>query len=148
MVEIRNEILKINPKSERKCIYATSLSTGFDIEADEDLLLEPGEIKPVKTGIQALLNQDYELQIRSRSGLSLKGIIVANAPGTIDPDYTGEIKVILANIGKEPFQITKGMRIAQAVLNRIERLNLGKIATAHGRKGFGSTGTDSFAVPA
>ncbi len=91
------------------------------------------------------MQNTIEAQVRSRSGLASKGIFVLNSPGTIDPDYTGEIKVILANFGKEFFVIEPGMRIAQLVFSRLVKVNLQlgdtkKKQSTRGSKGFGSTG--------
>ena len=89
--------------------------------------------------------EDYECQIRTRSGLALKhGIIVANTPATIDSDYRGEVKVILVNLGTEPFAVTRGMRIAQMVFARVERVEFRTVtelpSSVRGAGGFGSTG--------
>lgn len=127
--------------------YETELSVGMDIRAyiDEEhsIWLPPNDIKIIRTGIKIQLPDDIECQIRSRSGLSTKGIVVSNSPGTIDPDYRGEIKIILANIGKEAFVINKGDRIAQMVFAPIVRVKLKEAnlsKTERGEGGFGSTG--------
>lgn len=127
--------------------YKTEFSAGMDLHAclTEDVIINPGEIKLIPTGISIELEDGYEAQIRPRSGLALKhGITVLNTPGTIDPDYRGEIMVILINFGKEPFVITNGMRIAQMVISRFERVNLKVVdelsSTSRGDGGFGSTG--------
>ena len=97
--------------------YATAQSAGMDLRACETLVLQPGAIAGVGTGLHIELPEGYEAQIRPRSGLALKhGISVPNAPGTIDADYRGEIRVILINLGKEPFRIEAGDRIAQMVV--------------------------------
>ena len=97
------------------------------------------------TGLALALPEDFECQIRPRSGLALKhGITVANTPATIDSDYRGELKVILVNLGPEPFQITRGMRIAQMVIARVERVEFQTVAelpsSVRGSGGFGHTG--------
>jgi dUTP pyrophosphatase len=112
----------------------------------EPLVLPPGGRAAVPTGLMVALPARHELQIRPRSGLALNhGLLVANAPGTIDEDYRGEIKVILLNGGPEPFTVTRGMRIAQAVLAPVTRILWHEVAvldeTARGAGGFGSTGS-------
>ncbi|HRE56220.1 MAG TPA: dUTP diphosphatase [Candidatus Kapabacteria bacterium] len=132
--------------------YATEGSAGMDICAftDEPIIIAPGSIALVPTGLAIALPQGFECQVRSRSGLAAKqGVFCLNAPGTIDSDYRGEIKVILANFGKEDFTIRNGDRIAQIVIARYEHIQweivetLGQ--TQRGEGGFGSTGTQSFA---
>ena len=108
-------------------------------------MLAPLERRAFATGFAMALPEDYECQIRTRSGLALKhGIIVANTPATIDSDYRGEVKVILINLGTEPFAVTRGMRIAQMVLARVERIEFRSVAelpdSTRGTGGFGSTG--------
>ncbi len=129
-------------------VYATKHSAGMDLEAavDAPLTLKPGERALVPTGLAIALPEGYEAQIRPRSGLAAKnGITVLNAPGTIDADYRGEIKVILANLGTEAFTIERGMRIAQMVIaayNRVSWTAVDKLdETVRGTGGFGSTGT-------
>jgi len=128
--------------------YETAGSAGLDLLAavDADLILHPGERQLVPSGIAIALPSGYEAQIRPRSGLAAKhGITLLNAPGTIDADYRGEIKVILANLGADAFTVTRGMRIAQMVVAPVSRVvwsaaeALGD--TARGAGGFGSTGT-------
>ena len=127
--------------------YATIGSSGFDIAAnlEQPVTLYPGERKAIATGIMMEIPKEYEVQIRSRSGLALKsGVIVLNAPGTIDSDYRGEIKVILMNLDAEPYTIKHGDRIAQGVLAKVERAFFvradGIECTKRGEGGFGSTG--------
>ena len=129
--------------------YETSQSAGMDLFAaiETALVLEPGKRTVVPTGISCALPLGYEAQIRSRSGLSAKhGVIVLNAPGTIDSDYRGEIKVILINLGQESFSIEPGMRIAQLVVAAFATVswapvsNLDIYETQRGAGGFGSTG--------
>ena len=130
--------------------YATSGSAGMDLTAalEEAFVLEPGERTLISTGLSIALPVGYEAQIRPRSGLALKnGVTVLNTPGTIDADYRGEIKVILANLGTEEFTIERGMRIAQMVVAKHEHVVWDKVETLEdtdrGEGGFGSTGTNS-----
>jgi dUTP pyrophosphatase len=125
--------------------YETGGSAGLDVRSNEDIVLEPGEFKLVKTGLFVEIPSGYEIQVRPRSGLALKhGITVLNSPGTIDSDYRGEIGVILINHGTESFEVNLGERIAQLVLCPIERIqwiSVGSVGgTKRGDKGFGSTG--------
>lgn len=130
--------------------YATEQSAGVDLSAaippGEKLELKPGSRALVPTGIALALPAGFEAQIRPRSGLAAKnGVTVLNTPGTIDADYRGEIKVILINLGAEPFVIERGMRIAQMVIARHEQAQWNIVdsldETARGAGGFGSTGT-------
>ena len=127
--------------------YATAAAAGADLLAaiDQDIELAPLERRIVPTGISIALPVVFEAQVRPRSGLAAKsGITVANAPGTIDADYRGEVGVILVNLGKEPFRITRGMRIAQMIVARHARAvwrEVGALGqTERGAGGFGSTG--------
>ena len=127
--------------------YATGAAAGADLLAaiDQDIELGSLERRIVPTGISIALPVGFEAQVRPRSGLAAKnGVTVANAPGTIDADYRGEIGVILINLGKEPFRITRGMRIAQLVVARHARAVWREVSeldrTARGAGGFGSTG--------
>ena len=125
--------------------YITPHSSGMDLRSAVDCLLQKGEIKIVPCGFQIAIPPGYEGQIRARSGLSAKGIIVPNAPGTIDADYRGEVKVILANIGREDFQIRRGDRIAQLVIAPIVRAELEEgilDETERGEGGFGHSGME------
>ena len=126
---------------------ATAHAAGFDLCADLDapLTLPPGGRHAVPTGWMIALPSGHEAQIRPRSGLALKhGVTCLNSPGTIDADYRGELKVILANLGAEPFVIAPGDRIAQMVVQRLPEIALKPVAaldaTARGSGGFGSTG--------
>ena len=128
--------------------YATPGSAGLDLLAavDEEIELLPGQRMAVPTGIAIELPLGVEAQVRPRSGLALNhGITCLNAPGTIDSDYRGEIKVILINHGQELFRIARGMKIAQMVVARYERAVLFECPhlsdTERGAGGFGSTGT-------
>jgi dUTP pyrophosphatase len=127
--------------------YATAAAAGADLLAaiDQDIELKPLERRIVPTGIAIALPVGFEAQVRPRSGLAAKnGITVANAPGTVDADYRGEVGVILVNLGSEPFRISRGMRIAQMVIARHARAVWREVAeldrTARGAGGFGSTG--------
>lgn len=127
--------------------YATAAAAGADLLAaiDQDIELAPLERKIVPTGISIALPVGFEAQVRPRSGLAAKnGVTVANAPGTVDADYRGEIGVILINLSKEPFRISRGMRIAQFVVARHARAVWREVSeldrTARGAGGFGSTG--------
>ncbi len=130
--------------------YATAAAAGADLLAaiDGEIELGPLERKIVPTGISLALPVGFEAQVRPRSGLAFKnGITVANAPGTIDADYRGEVGVILINLSREPFKITRGMRIAQLVIARHARAvwrEVGELdRTARGAGGFGSTGVSA-----
>jgi len=127
--------------------YATAAAAGADLLAaiDQDIELAPLERKIVPTGISIALPVGFEAQVRPRSGLAAKnGVTVVNAPGTVDADYRGEIGVILINLSKEPFRISRGMRIAQLVVARHARAVWREVSeldrTARGAGGFGSTG--------
>jgi dUTP pyrophosphatase len=124
---------------------ATSGSAGYDLTSAEDGVLASMERRAFGTGLAIAVPDGFECQIRPRSGLALRnGITVANTPATIDSDYRGEVKVILVNLGAEPFEITRGMRIAQMVIARVERVEFQAVAelpaTSRGSGGFGSTG--------
>jgi len=128
--------------------YATEQAAGMDLCAaiTNDVTLQPGQRTLIPTGLSIALPNGYEAQIRPRSGLALKnGITVLNSPGTIDADYRGEVQIILANLGTEPFTITRGMRIAQMVVAAYSRVEWQKVeqldSTARGVGGFGSTGS-------
>ncbi len=127
--------------------YATAGSSGMDLLAavDKAVDLHPGEVRAVPTGLVFEIPVGMEIQIRPRSGLALKNSVTClNTPGTIDADYRGEVKVILANLGKASFRIERGMRIAQAVLVPVLRAALIPVEkltnTDRGSGGFGSTG--------
>ncbi len=125
--------------------YATAGAAGMDVVAAEDLVLAPGARHAVATGFAIAIPPGYEVQVRPRSGLALKhGITCLNTPGTIDEDYRGEVKVILANLGDQPFTIVRGERIAQLVPAPVQRALFEEVAvlddTDRGSGGFGSTG--------
>ena len=128
--------------------YTTRRSVGMDIAAavEKILVIEPGQTCLVPTGFMIAVPDGYEAQIRPRSGLALNhGIIVPNSPGTVDPDYRGEVKVILHNIGPDPFRITRGMRIAQMVIAPVVQASIKVVEklppTERGEGGFGHSGT-------
>ena len=130
--------------------YQTPEAAGFDlvaaIPAENPATLSPGDRMLVPTGLIFELPPGSEAQVRPRSGLAAKfGITVLNSPGTIDSDYRGEVSVILINLGKEPFTIKRGERIAQMIVAPVTRADLREVAevtaTVRGAGGFGSTGT-------
>lgn len=127
--------------------YATEKSAGMDLKADiaEPIVLGPLDRAMIPTGLYIALPDGTEAQVRPRSGLAAKhGISVLNAPGTIDADYRGEIKVILVNLSNEPFAVNPGERIAQMVIARYEKVEWDEVEvldeTERGEGGFGSTG--------
>jgi dUTP pyrophosphatase len=129
--------------------YETAFSAGMDLRAavpeHDPIMLKPGERCLASTGLAIALPQGYEAQIRPRSGLALKnGITCLNTPGTIDADYRGEVKVILINLGQEPFVIRRGERIAQMVVAPVTQAVWTKVDvlpdSTRGAGGFGSTG--------
>jgi dUTP pyrophosphatase len=125
--------------------YASDGAAGLDVVAAESLTLEPGGRHAVATGFALAIPEGYEVQVRPRSGLALKhGITCLNTPGTIDSDYRGEVKVILANLGDDPFPVVRGERIAQLVPAPVLRAAFQEVETlddtGRGAGGFGSTG--------
>ncbi|HWJ02164.1 MAG TPA: dUTP diphosphatase [Verrucomicrobiae bacterium] len=127
--------------------YMTPGAAGLDLLAavDEPVEIAPGTVELIPTGLRLAIPQGYEGQVRPRSGLALKqGLTCLNTPGTIDADYRGEVKVILINLGKVPYIITRGERIAQLVFNKIALATLVEVKsldeTSRGAGGFGSTG--------
>ena len=125
--------------------YATEGAAGMDVLSAEDVTIAPGARHAVATGLSVAIPAGYEIQVRPRSGLALKhGISAPNAPGTIDSDYRGELKVILINHGGEPFAIRRGDRVAQLVLAPVTQAAWDEVETldetARGAGGFGSTG--------
>jgi len=128
--------------------YGSKEAAGADVRAhiQEEIVLNPGESKLIPTGLKFAIPTGFEIQVRPRSGLALKhGVTVLNTPGTIDSDYRGEVGVILINHGKEPFNVTPKMRIAQLVLMPAYQatfLNQEALAVSErGEGGFGHTGT-------
>ena len=125
--------------------YATHGAAGLDVLAAENVTLAPGERHAVATGFAIAIPPGYEVQVRPRSGLALKhGITCLNTPGTIDEDYRGEVKVILANLGSEPFEVRRGERIAQLVPAPVVKGGFRAVETLsetwRGAGGFGTTG--------
>ncbi len=127
--------------------YMSAHASGMDVCAavDEPVTLAPGEIRLIPTGLTVAIPPGYEIQVRPRSGLALKhGITVVNAPGTIDADYRGEVGIILGNIGREPYTIERGMRVAQLVVASVVQASLVAREALEDTKrssgGFGHTG--------
>lgn len=125
--------------------YATPGAAAVDLVSVESLTLQPMERGLVATGFAIEIPEGYEAQVRPRSGWALKqGITLPNSPGTIDSDYRGEIKVIIQNLGSEPFEIQKGDRIAQMVIAPVLQVQFEEVdqlsETSRGEGGFGSTG--------
>ena len=125
--------------------YATDGAAGMDVVAAEDVTIAPGARHAVATGFAMAIPESYEVQVRPRSGLALKhGVTCLNTPGTIDSDYRGEVRVILANLGSEPFAVRRGERIAQLVPSPVLRASFVEVRdledTQRGSGGFGSTG--------
>lgn len=125
--------------------YQTAGAAGMDLVAAEDAVLDSLERLAMPTGLSIAVPEGYEAQIRPRSGLALrKGLSMPNAPGTIDADYRGELKVLLINLSRAPITITRGMRIAQLVLVPVVQAQLTVVTTLdetdRGARGFGSTG--------
>jgi dUTP pyrophosphatase len=125
--------------------YATEHAAGLDVVAAESLTLAPGGRHAVATGFAIAIPEGHEVQVRPRSGLALKhGITCLNTPGTIDADYRGEVKVILANLGDAPFEVVRGERIAQLVPAPVLKAQFREVddldGTQRGSGGFGSTG--------
>jgi dUTP pyrophosphatase len=125
--------------------YETEGAAGMDLRADEPFTLGPGERRVVPTGLAVEIPAGHEGQVRARSGLAARhGVALVNAPGTIDSDYRGEVKVILVNLGEAPVQFARGDRIAQLVVAPVTRVEIAVAQelsdTARGGGGFGSTG--------
>ena len=140
--------IKVVNEGNNPILYATKGSAGFDISANETISIRSGTTRVVKTGLFMEIPEGYELQIRPRSGMSLKtSLRVANSPGTIDNDYRGEIGIIIHNTGEFSKRINKGDRIAQGVINEITYAKWKVVnsvddlsKTERSDKGFGSTG--------
>lgn len=126
--------------------YAHEGDAGMDVRSIEELVIPPGGRSLVRTGLVIILPPDAECQVRPRSGLALKhGVTVLNTPGTIDSGYRGEVGVILANFGSEPFKVERSMKIAQLVVAPVAKADVVEVfddgaATSRGAGGFGSTG--------
>ena len=127
--------------------YKSTGASGMDVRAavESTVILRPGEIKLIPTGLKMAIRDGYEIQVRPRSGLALKyGITVTNSPGTIDADYRGPVGIILANTSNEDFEINRGDRIAQLVIQEVTQAEINVVEelpnTERGAGGFGSTG--------
>jgi dUTP pyrophosphatase len=123
-------------------------AAGMDVCAalEEDVVLAPGDVRLIPTGLYVAVPPGYEVQVRPRSGLALKhGLVVVNSPGTIDADYRGEVGIIVGNIGRAPLTITRGLRIAQLVVAAVARAEVQVVEelpeTRRGDGGFGHSGT-------
>ena len=115
---------------------------GLDLHALDDAVLDPGTPQLVPTGIRIEVPPGYEAQIRPRSGLALKhAITLPNSPATIDPGYRGEIRIILLNLGREPYQVRAGDRIAQLIISRYERIEWEEAELSDSRRGTGGFGS-------
>ena len=141
------KVYVVNKSNHRLPEYATPMSAGIDLKANisEPIVLGPLQRTLIQTDLYMAIPEGYELQIRSRSGLALKnGIFCLNSPGTIDADYRGNIGVILANFSDTPFIINPGDRVAQAVLNKFEKIEWDEVTTLNeterGTGGFGHSG--------
>lgn len=145
-IQVRFLRLPSNPDLELPS-RATPHAAGYDVRsAEDDVVLAPGEIRLVATGLVMELPEGVECQVRPRSGLALKhGVTLPNSPGTIDPDYRGELKIIMQNLGPDPVTLKRGERVAQLVFSRFEAVDVLESAdlseTGRGSGGFGSTGT-------
>jgi dUTP pyrophosphatase len=146
LADIKIEIVRLSNGADLPLpAYATDGAAGMDVVSAEDLIIAPGARHAVATGFAMAIPHGYEVQVRPRSGLALKhGITCLNTPGTIDSDYRGEVKVILANLGSDSFAIKRGDRIAQLVPAPVQRAVFAEVAsldeTTRGSGGFGSTG--------
>jgi dUTP pyrophosphatase len=127
--------------------YQTDGAAGMDLHAalDADVVLQPGDITLIPTGLEIAVPAGHEAQVRPRSGLAVKhGISLPNTPATIDSDYRGEIRVPLVNLGREPFTVSRGMRIAQMVVAPVSRVTWDEVSdlaeTARAKGGFGHSG--------
>lgn len=125
---------------------ATPQAAGYDIRSAIEVVLNPGEIRLISTGLIMELPEGMECQVRPRSGLALKyGITLPNSPGTIDPDYRGEVKIIIQNLGSEQVTLIRGERVAQLVFSLFQSPEVSEVkelsSTDRGEDGFGSTGT-------
>ena len=127
--------------------YATTHAAGADLRAavDDDVIIQPGDSALIKTGFAMALPDNFEAQVRPRSGLALKfGITVLNTPGTIDADYRGEVMIAAINLGPEPYTFHRGDRVAQMVIHRVHQAELQEVEyldeTRRNTGGFGHTG--------
>ncbi len=146
--KVKVEVLRLrkNDKILPLPIFQTSGASGCDLRADveEAITLKPKEIKLIPTGIAISIPRGFEGQVRPRSGWASRGVTVVNAPGTIDADYRGEIKVLLINLGEEEVSIERGDRIAQLVIQRVYQIEWEEVdvldPTVRAEGGFGHTG--------
>ncbi|MCP4871845.1 MAG: dUTP diphosphatase [Proteobacteria bacterium] len=142
-------IRRLHPESDADIELPRAMSdgaAGLDVRAAAPSVLQPGQWAAIPTGLQMAVPVGVEIQVRPRSGLAFKhGVTVLNAPGTIDADYRGEVKVLLINHGSAPFAIERGMRVAQLVVAEVAPVTVVEIdeldGTRRGTAGFGSTGT-------
>ena len=141
------KVCVVNKSNHRLPEYSTPMSAGIDLKANisEPITLGPLQRTLIPTDLYMAIPEGYELQIRSRSGLALKnGIFCLNSPGTVDADYRGNVGVILANFSDIPFIINPGDRVAQAVLNKFEKIEWDEVTTLNeterGKGGFGHSG--------
>lgn len=139
----------INKSKHKLPEYSTSMSAGMDVRANLDgpIVLEPLERCLVSTGLFIAIPEGYEVQVRPRSGLAIKnGITLLNAPGTIDADFRGEVKLVVINLSNETFQVNDGDRIAQLVFAKYEQIEWDEVSilseTSRGTGGFGHTGKE------
>jgi dUTP pyrophosphatase len=128
--------------------YMSEAAAGMDVCAavDAPVIVAPGEIKLIPTGLYVAVPTGYEVQVRPRSGLALKhGLTIVNSPGTIDADYRGEVGIIVGNISREPFTVTRGLRIAQLIVAAVARADVEVVnelpESRRGDGGFGHSGT-------
>ena len=143
-MNIKLKIKKLNPEAILPS-YAHKGDAGMDLFSIKDYILKPGERVFIETGLAFEIEEGYEIQIRPRSGLALKyGLSIVNSPGTVDSGYRGPINIILINHGQETFTVNKGDKVAQAVLNKIEKAEIEEVSelseSQRGDGGFGSTG--------
>ncbi|MCX5859317.1 MAG: dUTP diphosphatase [Proteobacteria bacterium] len=144
--QVKVKIQFLNPRGGIPA-YQSPEAAGFDLPAalEEEISIKPGERVLIPTGIAVSMPDGYQLEVRPRSGLAFKaGITVLNSPGTVDPDYRGEIGVVLINLGREPFRVQPGDRIAQGVIVPFVRAEFQKVKklprSARGKGGYGHTG--------
>ncbi len=138
------KVQRIEADAKMPC-YAHPGDSGMDLFSAEDAVLQPGERKLVRAGIKISLPNGFEAQVRPKSGIAINnGVTVLNTPGTIDSCYRGEVQVILINLGKEPFKIEKGKKIAQLVIAKVEEAKVKEVdeldETSRSDGSFGSTG--------
>ena len=145
--EVDVEVVRVGDVETPLPMYQSEDAAGLDLPAavGEDVVIEPGKRALIGTGWSFAIPRGFEAQVRPRSGLALRhGVTVLNTPGTVDADYRGEVKVVLANFGDEPFTVRRGDRIAQLVVAPVAKVSLTVVAsldeTSRGGGGYGSTG--------